>query len=153
MAQKGIFHLDHNTAGDTKTRIVSGEFSLVQASKTNFAQVVVGNSIIDLSFNPASNPKVSQSTNIAGVAILIEDTGNNNGRLVVTVDQSTADLDVGLKATNSTTFGILTSSSQLTLGSEDFSISNHGSSRSQRLQRSSHWLMKFSQLMALMEKT
>ena len=130
VAQKGIFHLDHNTAGDTKTRIVSGEFSLVQASKTNFAQVVVGNSIIDLSFNPASNPKVSQSTNIAGVAISIEDTGNNNGRLVVTVDQSTADLDVGLKATsNSTTFGILTSSSQLTLGSEDFSISNHGSSR------------------------
>jgi flagellar hook-associated protein 1 FlgK len=129
-AQKNIFHLDHNAAGNTKTKIVGSEFSLVQAAKANFAQVVVGNSTINLSFNPAANPKLSQSSNISGVSITLEDTGTNKGRVVVTVDQSTSDLDVGLKATNnSTTFGILTSSSQLKLDSGGFSVINHDNER------------------------
>ena len=52
-AQKSIFHLDHNASGDTKTRIVGSEFDVTQAAKANFAQVVVGNTTINLSFNPA----------------------------------------------------------------------------------------------------
>ena len=129
-AQKSIFHLDHNTSGNTKTRIVGSEFDVTQAAKTNFAQVVVGSSTINLSFNPATNPKLSQSSNISGVSITLEDTVTNKARVVVTVDQSTADLDVGLKATNnSATFGILTSSSQLTLESEGFSVNNHNNER------------------------
>ena len=129
-AQKSIFHLDHNASGDTKTRIVGSEFDVTQAAKTNFAQVVVGNTTINLSFNPATNPKLSQSSNISGVSITLEDTVTNKGRLVVTVDQSTSDLDVGLKATNnSATFGIITSSSQLTLDSDGFSVINHDNER------------------------
>ena len=58
-AQKSIFHLDHNASGDTKTRIVGSEFDVTQAAKTNFAQVVVGNTTINLSFNPATNPKLT----------------------------------------------------------------------------------------------
>ena len=129
-AQKSIFHLDHNASGDTKTRIVGSEFDVTQAAKTNFAQVVVGNTTINLSFNPATNPKLTQSSNVSGVAITLENTGTNKGRVVVTVDQSTADLDVGLKATNnSATFGIITSSSQLTLDSDGFSVINHDNER------------------------
>ena len=129
-AQKNIFHLDHNASGDTKTRIVGGEFDVTQAAKANFAQVVVGSTTIDLSFNPATNPKITQSSNVSGVAITLENTGTNKGRVVVTVDQSTADLDVGLKATNnSATFGIITSSSQLTLNSDGFSVINHDNER------------------------
>lgn len=129
-AQKSIFHLDHNTAGNTKTRIVGGEFDVTQAAKTNFAQVVVGGSTINLSFNPATNPKLSQSSNISGVSITLESTGTNKGRVVVAVDQSTSDLDVGLKATNnSATFGILTSSSQLKLDSGGFSVINQDNER------------------------
>ena len=129
-AQKSIFHLDHNASGDTKTRIVGSEFDLTQATKANFAQVVVGNTTINLSFNPATNPKLTQSANVAGVTISLESTGTNKGRVVVTVDQSTADLDVALKATdNSSTFGILTSSSQLTLENEGFSVTNHDNKR------------------------
>ena len=129
-AQKSIFHLDHNASGDTKTRIVGSEFDVTQAAKANFAQVVVGNTTINLSFNPATNPKLTQSSNVSGVAITLENTGTNKGRVVVTVDQSTADLDVGLKATNnSATFGIITSSSQLTLDSDGFSVINHDNER------------------------
>ncbi len=129
-AQKNIFHLDHNTAGNTKTRIVGSEFDVTQAAKANFAQVVVGNTTINLSFNPATNPKLTQSSNVSGVAITLENTGTNKGRVVVTVDQSTADLDVGLKATNnSATFGIITSSSQLTLDGDGFSVINHDNER------------------------
>ena len=129
-AQKSIFHLDHNASGDTKTRIVGSEFDVTQATKANFAQVVVGNTTINLSFNPATNPKLTQSSNVSGVAITLENTGTNKGRVVVTVDQSTADLDVGLKATNnSATFGIITSSSQLTLDSDGFSVINHDNER------------------------
>ena len=129
-AQKSIFHLDHNASGDTKTRIVGSEFDVTQAAKVNFAQVVVGNTTINLSFNPATNPKLTQSSNVSGVVITLENTGTNKGRVVVTVDQSTADLDVGLKATNnSATFGIITSSSQLTLDSDGFSVINHDNER------------------------
>ena len=129
-AQKSIFHLDHNASGDTKTRIVGSEFDVTQAAKANFAQVVVGNTTINLSFNPATNPKLTQSSNVSGVAITLENTGTNKGRVVVTVDQSTADLDVGLKATNnSATFGIITSSSQLTLDGDGFSVINHDNER------------------------
>jgi flagellar hook-associated protein 1 FlgK len=129
-AQKSIFHLDHNASGDTKTRIVGSEFDVTQATKANFAQVVVGNTTINLSFNPATNPKLTQSSNVSGVAITLENTGTNKVRVVVTVDQSTADLDVGLKATNnSATFGIITSSSQLTLDSDGFSVINHDNER------------------------
>ena len=129
-AQKSIFHLDHNTSGDTVTRIIGGEFDITQAAQGNFAQVVAGSTIIDLSFDPATDPKLTQSSDVAGILISLEDTGNNNGRIVVTVDQSTADLDVGLKATdNSTTFGILTSSSQITLENDVFSVINHDNGR------------------------
>ena len=129
-AQKSIFHLDHNTSGDTVTKIISGEFDTTQAAQGNFAQVVAGSTTIDLSFDPATDPKLTQSANVAGITISLEDTGNNNGRIIVTVDQATADLDVGLKATNnSTTFGILTSSSQITLESEGLSITNHDNGR------------------------
>ena len=129
-AQKSIYHLDHNTAGDTKTRIISGEFDTTQGAQVNFAQVIAGNTTIDLSFDPDTDPKLTQSAVIAGISISLEDTGNDNGRIVVTVDQSTADLDVGLKATNnSATFGVLTSSSQLTLESGGFSVVNHDNER------------------------
>ena len=129
-AKKSIFHLDHNASGDTKTRIVGSEFDVTQATKANIAQVVVGNTTINLSFNPATNPKLTQSANVSGVSIALENTGTNKARVVVTVDQSTADLDVALKATdNSSTFGILTSSSQLTLESEGFSVTNHNNKR------------------------
>ena len=129
-AQKSIFHLDHNTSGDTVTRIMGGEFDTTQGAQVNFAQVVAGSTIIDLSFDPGTDPKLTQSADVAGISISLEDTGNNNGRIVVTVDQSTADLDVGLKATNnSATFGILTSSSQITLESEGFSLINHDNER------------------------
>ena len=129
-AQKSIFHLDHNTSGDTVTKIIGGEFDITQAAQGNFAQVVAGSTTIDLSFDPATDPKLTQSANVAGISISLEDTGSNNGRIVVTVDQSTAELDVGLKATsNSATFGVLTSSSQITLESDVFSVINHDNGR------------------------
>jgi flagellar hook-associated protein 1 FlgK len=60
----------------------------------------------------------------------VEDLGNNKGKLVVSIDQSTTNLDVRLKANdNSTSFGILTSSSQLTLGEQSFEVSNHDNER------------------------
>ena len=129
-AQKSIFHLDHNASGDTVTRIIGSEFDTTQGAQANFAQVVAGSTTIDLSFDPATDPKLTQSADVAGISISLEDTGSNNGRIVVTIDQSTADLDIGLKATNnSTTFGILTSSSQITLESEGFSVINHDNGR------------------------
>jgi flagellar hook-associated protein 1 FlgK len=129
-AQKTIFHLDHNSSGDTQTSIIGSEFSITQEAKANFAQVIAGNTTIDLSFDPDTTPKLTQSADIAGITVSLEETGNNNGRVVVTVDQSTANLDVGLKATNnSATFGILTSSSQLTLESGGFSVTNHNNER------------------------
>ena len=60
----------------------------------------------------------------------MEDLGNNQGRLLVTIDQSTADLDVRLKANdNSSSFGIVTSQAQITMGELGFKVSNHDNAR------------------------
>ncbi|MFL2794743.1 MAG: flagellar hook-associated protein FlgK [Paracoccaceae bacterium] len=129
-AQKSALHLDNNVVGTTVTTIMGNEFDLTQAAQLNFAQVLSGNTSFDLDFDPAVDPKVSPAAPIAGISVTIEDLGNNMGRLVVSIDQSTVDLDVRLKANdNSTTFGILTSSSQITLGQSGFAVSNHDSER------------------------
>ena len=129
-AQKSALHLDHNVAGTTVTNIMGKEFDLTQAAQLNFAQVLSGNTSFDLNFDPAANPKVSPAAPVAGISVTIEDLGNNKGRLVVSINQSTANLDVRLKANdNSTSFGILTSSSQLTLGQGGFEVSNHDNER------------------------
>ena len=86
---------------------------------------MVGNTTINLSFDPNSNPKLSQSANIAGITIQIEEIGNNKGKLKVSIDQSTANLDVKLKATNnSATFGLITSSAQIASNENGFSVTN-----------------------------
>ena len=129
-AQKSIFHLDHNVVGTTLTTIMGKEFDLTQAAQDGFAQIFSGNTAFDLDFDPATDPKVSPANPVAGINVAVEDLGNNKGRLVVSVDQSTANLDVRLKANdNSTSFGILTSSSQLTLGEKSFEVSNHDNER------------------------
>ena len=140
-AQKNIFHIDEGV-GDTTTVISTSEFSLTQGAQANFAKIIVGNSTIDLSFDPnptpadpVPTPTVSQSingvpANIAGITVALEETSNNNGILVVSIDQSTANLDVRLKATNaSESFGLITSSAQITLDQDSFSITNKDNER------------------------
>ena len=140
-AQKSRFHIDEGT-GDTTTVISTSEFSLTQNAQANFAKIVVGNSIIDLSFDPnptpadpTPTPTVSQSingvpANIAGITVALEETANNNGILVVSIDQSTANLDVKLKATNnSENFGLITSSAQIVLNGDSFSLTNQDNER------------------------
>ena len=128
-SKKGLFHIDEG-AGNTTTVISGGEFDLQQAAKADFAKVVVGNTTINLSFDPNSNPKLSQSANIAGITIQIEEIGNNKGKLKVSIDQSTANLDVKLKATNnSATFGLITSSAQIASNENGFSVTNIDSER------------------------
>ena len=129
LAQKTTFHIDEGI-GDTKTKISGSEFDTSQVAKADFAQLVIGSQIVNLSFDPNSDPKVSQSVATPGVSILIEQTGVDKGKLVIEVDQSAAELDVRLKANNnSTTFGIITSSAQLTLNDTGFSLKNLGNSR------------------------
>ncbi len=129
-AQKSLFHLDHNLTGTTVTTITGKEFDLTQVAQAEFAQIFSGNTSFALDFDPATDPKVSPENPVAGITVSVEDLGNDKGRLVVSVDQSTADLDVRLKANdNSSSFGILTSSSQLTLGDNSFEVSNHDNKR------------------------
>ena len=54
-AQKNIFHIDEGV-GDTTTVISTSEFSLTQGAQANFAKIIVGNSTIDLSFDPNPTP-------------------------------------------------------------------------------------------------
>lgn len=129
-SQKTIFHLDDNVAGTTVTTIIGGEFDLTQAAQLDFANIISGDTSLSLNFDPAANPKVSPANPIAGVTVAVEDLGNNKGKLVVTIDQSTANLDVRVKANdNSTSFGILTSSSQLSIGELGFDVLNHDNER------------------------
>ncbi len=118
-------------AGTTVTQIMGKEFDLTQATKVNFAQVISGTTSFSLDFDKDQVPKVQPAVPVAGISVEIEeDLVNNTGRLVVSVDQSTANLDVRLKANiNSSTFGIVTSSAQLTLGQSGFTVSNHDSER------------------------
>ena len=129
-SQKSLFHLDNNVAGSTITTIMSGEFDLTQGAKLDFARIVSGSNEFNLDFDPAAVPKVSPANPVAGISVEIEDLGNNQGRLLINIDQSTTDLDVRLKANdNSASFGIVTSTAQLTLGEQGFKVSNHDNQR------------------------
>ena len=133
-SQKSLFHLDNNVAGSTVTTIMGGEFDLTQGAQLDFARVVSGANEFNLDFDPAPlnplDPKVSPTNPVAGITIEVEDLGNNQGRLLVTIDQSTADLDVRLKANdNSSSFGIVTSQAQITMGELGFKVSNHDNAR------------------------
>ena len=129
-SQKSLFHLDNNVAGSTITTIMSGEFDLTQGAQLDFARIVSGSNEFNLDFDPAAVPKVSPANPVAGISVEIEDLGNNQGRLLINIDQSTTDLDVRLKANdNSASFGILTSTAQLTLGEQGFKVSNHDNQR------------------------
>ena len=129
-SQKSLFHLDNNVAGSTITTIMSGEFDLTQGAQLDFARIVSGSSEFNLDFDPAAVPKVSPANPVAGISVEIEDLGNNQGRLLINIDQSTTDLDVRLKANdNSASFGIVTSTAQLTLGEQGFKVSNHDNQR------------------------
>ena len=129
-SQKSLFHLDNNVAGSTITTIMSGEFDLTQGTQLDFARIVSGSNEFNLDFDPAAVPKVSPANPVAGISVEIEDLGNNQGRLLINIDQSTTDLDVRLKANdNSASFGIVTSTAQLTLGEQGFKVSNHDNQR------------------------
>ena len=129
-SQKSLFHLDNNVAGSTITTIMSGEFDLTQGAQLDFARIVSGSNEFNLDFDPAAVPKVSPANPVAGISVEIEDLGNNQGRLLINIDQSTTDLDVRLKANdNSASFGIVTSTAQLTLGEQGFKVSNHNNQR------------------------
>ena len=129
-SQKSLFHLDNNVAGSTITTIMSGEFDLTQGAQLDFARIVSGSNEFNLDFDPVAVPKVSPANPVAGISVEIEDLGNNQGRLLINIDQSTTDLDVRLKANdNSASFGILTSTAQLTLGEQGFKVSNHDNQR------------------------
>ena len=129
-SQKSLFHLDNNVAGSTITTIMSGEFDLTQGAQSDFARIVSGSNEFNLDFDPAAVPKVSPANPVAGISVEIEDLGNNQGRLLINIDQSTTDLDVRLKANdNSASFGIVTSTAQLTLGEQGFKVSNHDNQR------------------------
>ena len=129
-SQKSLFHLDNNVAGSTITTIMSGEFDLTQGAQLDFARIVSGSNEFNLDFDPVAVPKVSPANPVAGISVEIEDLGNNQGRLLINIDQSTTDLDVRLKANdNSASFGIVTSTAQLTLGEQGFKVSNHDNQR------------------------
>lgn len=129
-SQKSLFYLDNNVAGSTITTIMSGEFDLTQGAQLDFARIVSGSNEFNLDFDPAAVPKVSPANPVAGISVEIEDLGNNQGRLLINIDQSTTDLDVRLKANdNSASFGIVTSTAQLTLGEQGFKVSNHDNQR------------------------
>ena len=129
-SQKSLFHLDNNVAGSTVTTIMGGEFDLTQGAQLDFARVVSGANEFNLDFDPAADPKVSPANPVAGISVTVEDLGNNQGRLLVTIDQSTADLDVRLKANdNSSSFGVVTSQAQITMGELGFKVSNHDNAR------------------------
>ena len=129
-SQKSSFHLDNNVAGSTITTIMSGEFDLTQGAQLDFARIVSGSNEFNLDFDPVAVPKVSPANPVAGISVEIEDLGNNQGRLLINIDQSTTDLDVRLKANdNSASFGIVTSTAQLTLGEQGFKVSNHDNQR------------------------
>ena len=129
-SQKSLFHLDNNVAGSTITTIMSGEFDLTQGVQLDFARIVSGSNEFNLDFDPVAVPKVSPANPVAGISVEIEDLGNNQGRLLINIDQSTTDLDVRLKANdNSASFGIVTSTAQLTLGEQGFKVSNHDNQR------------------------
>ena len=129
-SQKSLFHLDNNVAGSTITTIMSGEFDLTQGAQLDFARIVSGSNELNLDFDPVAVPKVSPANPVAGISVEIEDLGNNQGRLLINIDQSTTDLDVRLKANdNSASFGIVTSTAQLTLGEQGFKVSNHDNQR------------------------
>lgn len=129
-SQKSLFHLDNNVAGSTITTIMSGEFDLTQVAQLDFARIVSGSNEFNLDFDPVAVPKVSPANPVAGISVEIEDLGNNQGRLLINIDQSTTDLDVRLKANdNSASFGIVTSTAQLTLGEQGFKVSNHDNQR------------------------
>ena len=129
-AQKSIFHLDHNTAGDTKTKIVGGEFDTTQAAQANFAQVVAGSTTIDLSFDPDTDPKLTQSANVAGITISLEDTGNKQWSYCCYCRSINRRFRCWFESNEQfSNFGVFTSSSQITLESEGFSVINHDNER------------------------
>jgi len=116
------FHID-----DTSTTSIQGlEFDTSQSANLVVAQLVVGTSVTDITFNNG----VITPASVNDIQINLESTGTNLGRIKLEIPKSVANSDIRLKATdNSENFGINTASTQLTLNASGFSLSEYGKER------------------------
>ena len=126
------FHIDNGTGGNTVANIFSNEFDTSQGSISDIATLVYGDAELAIDFvagTSSTSPSLSY-TATAGITIAIDTTDTNRGVLKVSIDQSISDRNIRLKSTSaSSTFGIDTAETQLTLNDSGFLLSNHGNTR------------------------
>jgi len=124
--QKNNFHVSNASNAE----IISEEIDLTQADQNDFAKLVIGSTSHSLSFVTASDTITVNPALPAGVAISLVSTGSNKAKIKIEINESIIDKDIRLMATdNSSTFGVVTSSSQITLRANDFLMSNYNNSR------------------------
>ena len=120
--QLSAFH----TSNSSSAFIQGSEFDTQQAVNVVIAQLIVGDTITDITFNNGTITPTSAS----GAQISLESTGTNKGRLKIIVPNTVADKDIRLRATaNSTNFGINSASTQLTVTENGFKLSEYGVDR------------------------
>ena len=124
--QKNAFHISTSSGAE----LLTNEIDLTQADKAGFAELVIGANSYSLSFATAGDTISSNPALPAGVSISKVSTGTNKAKMKISVAESVADKNIRLKATNnSTSFGFVTSSSQVTIGENNFSLSNYNNER------------------------
>ena len=125
-SQKSNFHVSNSSTAE----IISEEIDLTQADQTDFAKLVIGSASHSLSFLTAGDTITVSPALPAGAAVSLVSTGSNKAKIKIEINESITDKDVRLMATdNSSTFGIVTSSSQITLRNGDLVMSNYNNSR------------------------
>ena len=92
--------------------------------------MVIGSTSYSLSFATAGDTITVSPVLPAGAAVSLVSTGPNKAKIKIEINESITEKDIRLMATdNSSTFGIVTSSSQITLRDNDFVMSNYNNSR------------------------
>jgi len=120
------FHIDNGVLGSSQTVIYGNEFDTTQGDQSNIAQLVIGDTVVNIDFASANVTAAVTS----GVTYSLEGTGTNRARLKVEIDQTVAEQDIRLRATeNSKNFGVTTAGTQLIIENEGFSLSNYANSR------------------------
>ena len=142
--QKSNFHVSNASTAE----IISEEIDLTQADQTDFAKLVIGSTSYSLSFATAGDTiTVSLAFTSRESSYFVGINCPNKAKIKIEINESITDKDIRLMATdNSSTFGIVTSSSQITLRDNDLRMSNYNNSRVVTSGNVESWQMKLYQL-------
>ena len=121
-SQTNAFHIDNTS----NAFIQSNEFDTSQSANKVIAQLVVGDTATDITFNNG----VISPADASGVQITLETTGTNLGRLKISIPTSISDQDIRLKATDASNgFGVNTAATQIVIAEDGFSLTEYNQTR------------------------